>query len=189
MNIVLPVLLIFTALAAPAASPQASAPDPLRFGQTYCPYTVEFPAAPTQTETPSQDGSKFVAADLLLQGMRLSAFCSADAPPSVSQNATPAPAPSADDRARRITAMIGMLGISNYAIAGAGPAVPDCSEVEGTIDATGTPYRIVSALCFEAASTFIAEAVFSADTDKKIAQNFLETVRPVANPAGNVPTP
>jgi hypothetical protein len=188
MNTVLPILLIFTALAAPAGSPPVAAADPLRFGQTYCPYTVEFPAAPSQTETPSPDGSKFVAAELLLQGVRLSAFCAADAPQPVSQNATPQPAPSANDRAARIASMISMMGISNYAIADAGPAAPDCSEVEGTIDANGTPYRIVSALCFETATTFIAEAVFSADTDRKIAQNFLGTVHPVAQPAGNAST-
>ena len=52
--------------------------------------------------------------------MRLSAFCAADAAP-LSQDGTLPAAPSAGDRAARITGLIGALGISNYAIAPMGP--------------------------------------------------------------------
>ena len=142
------------------------------FAPAFCPYTVQFPAAVSQSGTPPQIGSKIATADLLVGSARLSAFCATEDPPagtplSLEQSA----------RTSRVLTLVNELGIKTDAVRDVGPSLPDCSDVAGTLTANGVPYRILARLCFRADATFIAEAVFAAKSDEPVATAFLASLK------------
>ncbi|HTV30866.1 MAG TPA: hypothetical protein VMF32_24220, partial [Xanthobacteraceae bacterium] len=157
--------LALSAGAAPGADPPSAA-----FAPSQCAYSVSFPAQPSISQSTTSDGGKNVAADLVRNGVRLSAACLA-APAG-----WPTTALAPGDVAAHMAQMARALGVQNAQIHSLPKLSAGCGEIEGTLGEKAQPYRIEARICIAANATFIAETI--ARTDDATTRIFLDSLAP-----------
>ena len=143
------------------------------FAPPSCAYAVSFPLPPDVRKKKDEWGHRAWAADLVHDGVRFSAICieTLDAPLRAPPVLTGRNATTPIERIARA------LGVQGAAPRPLGQLGPDCKEVEGALAAENSAYRISAKICLSATSTFIAETVYPSESQYRIVQTFMDSVR------------